>query len=76
MDAVKSSLSAFGATDSPRGVGAIVLAQRIESARTNGAELAALHRELRLTLDQIEAAAAPAEDDLIEAAKADLYVVS
>lgn len=76
VEAVEKSLEAIGERFTPRGYGAIALAHKIAAGEESGSALAALHKELRSTLDDIEARAVPAEDDPVERAKADLRLVN
>lgn len=76
VEAVESALERIGERHTPRGYGAVALAARISAQEDSGSALAALHKELRATLDDIEARAVPAEDDPVERAKADLRLVN
>ena len=75
IDAVRGHLTDVGEGGTPRGLAALDLATRITQT-DNDAAAAALHKQFLATLREIEERAVPAEYDPVEAARADLHVVS
>lgn len=72
-DSTDARLAAAERADSPLGLAALALAQRIDSGNENGSAMAVLVREFRTTLDRaLEGGARPANrlDELMERRKA------
>jgi hypothetical protein len=76
VEAVETALERLNERYTPRGYGAVAIAYRIASGKDNGSALAALHKELRATLEDIEMRADPAADDPVARAQADLRLVT
>ena len=75
VESVRKHLADSGAQDSPRGLAAVDLAARIAST-DNDAAAASLHKQLLVTLQEVEDRAVPTEYDPVDAARSDLRVVS
>lgn len=75
VDAVREHLTDLGAQTTPRGLAALDLAARIVQT-DNDAAVAALHRQLLATLQEVEDRATSTEYDPVDAARTDLHVVS
>ena len=75
VDAVRAHLIDLGGQDTPRGLAALDLAIRI-TATDNDAAVAALHKQLLVTLQEVEDRAVPTEYDPVDAARTDLHVAS
>lgn len=71
--ATRAKIRVWKVEDLPLAQSAMFLAGKLEKCPVE--QLAGLHRELRLALAELEAVAAPAEDDPVDRAKADLRLV-
>lgn len=74
LGAVRAELQRMDAMGTSRGQAALDLAERIMDSR-NDANAAALHKQLLVTLVEVEQRAIPDEYDPVAAAQADLHLV-